>query len=54
MKIVNLSRVGIPERLEVGTENGYVVGTLERTDLGTSLVGTMKINLVKGLGKYLV
>ena len=54
MKIINLSRVGIPARLEVRTEHGYVVGTLEGTALGTSMGGTMKTNLAKVLGKVLV
>ena len=39
MKIINLSRFGIPERLEVGTDHGYVVGTLDGASLGTSLGG---------------
>ena len=54
MNIINLYRVGIPEQLEVGNEHGYVVGILEGTVLGNSLGGTMKTNLVKGLGKALV
>ena len=54
MKIINLSRVVIPARLEVVTEHGYVVVTLEGTSLGTPLGVTMKTNLVKGLGKALV
>ena len=54
MKIINLSRVGIPARLELGTKHGYVVGTLEGAALGTSLGGAMKTNLVEGLGKALV
>ena len=54
MKIINLSRVRIPSLLEVITEHGYVVGTVEGTALGTSLGITMKKNSVKGLGKALV
>ena len=54
MKVINLSRVGILKRIEVGTEHGYVVGNLEGNDLGTSLEGTMKTNLAKILGKELV
>ena len=54
MKIINLSRVGIPAQLEVGAEHDYVVYTLEGTDLGTSLGGTTKKNLAEGLGNALV
>ena len=54
MKLINLSRVVILERIEVVTEHGYVVVTLEGNVLGTSLGETMKTNLVKGLGKAAV
>ena len=54
MKTINLSRVGILSRLEVVTKYGYVVGALEETALVNSLVGNMKTNLVKRLGKALV
>ena len=54
MKIINLSRVGIPARLEVGIEHGYIVGTLEGTALDTLLGGNTKTDLEKGLGKALV
>ena len=54
MKIINLSRFGIPERLEVETEHRCVAGTLEGNAIGNSMGGTMKTNLVKGLGKALV
>ena len=39
MKIINLPSVGIPARLEVVTEHGHVVGTLEGNALCTSLGG---------------
>ena len=50
MKIINLSRVGIPGWLEVATEHGYVVGTVEGTALGTSMGGYHEDKLGGRLG----
>ena len=50
MKIINLSRVGIPARLEMGTEHCYVVGTLEGIALGNSLGGNHENKLGGRLG----